>query len=278
MSNRRARWAGWFLLLGTLTARAEDGAAAKLPALYRLPPGASVKDGPPKGWTHRVVRSVPELKTGDTTSLPESSQRTATLFRTVIAADVRRQGGGFVLARVGVGNAVPVGDRELVVTSDGPREALATLGAVEKIVMRVAEGKLDQGRIVAATPTFALFRTPAVMIVGGRHADVDLHYALLVDPATGRLRTLAWAIPQDRSSPPAELVALDPDAEFRIPLDVRVTSRLGPLPVAWSFAMPKLPPGPPRDLPDEAARTLARADRQPPARLERLLRTLAGAM
>lgn len=251
---------------------AADG--SRVPGLYRLAPGGSVKDGPPKGWTARIIRSVPELATGDIESLPESSKQTATLLRTVIVADVRRGPSGFVLSRIGVGNAVPVGDRELITTTEGPAEALATLGTLEKLVLRLADSRLDEGRIVAATPTFALFRTPAVMILGGRHVDVDLSYAVLADAATGTLRTLAWASPTAAPSPPETVVELDRDATYPIPLDVRVNGRLGPLPISWSFALPELPPGRRLAVPDATARLLASPDRLTADRLERLLRGL----
>ena len=78
-----------------------------------------VDAGPPEGWSHRVIRSRPKLASGELASLPESAQVTATLLRTVITVDVVGRGSAYRLARVGVGNAVPVGGREVVVTSDG---------------------------------------------------------------------------------------------------------------------------------------------------------------
>ena len=48
------------------------------------------------------------------------------------------------------------------------------------------------GRITASTPTFALYRAPAAMVVAGQHHDGDVFYAFLVEPGTGALRTLVW--------------------------------------------------------------------------------------
>src|SRR5205823_10317789 len=116
-------------------------------------------------WSHRVIRSRPKLASGELASLPESAQVTATLLRTVITVDVVGRGSAYRLARVGVGNAVPVGGREVVVTSDGPEAVLSTLGVIDRVVIRAAESKIDQGRLIARTPTFALFRTPSVLVV-----------------------------------------------------------------------------------------------------------------
>lgn len=235
--------------------------AAEPPRLVRLEPGAEVRTGPPAGWTHRVIRSLPRLAKGDLSSLPDSARPTATLLRTVIAAEVvDSPGGTYRLARVGVGNAIPVGDREIVTTPDGPRFVLETLGLVERVVLRTADAKLDEGQLIARTPTFALLRTPSVLAVNGRHTDVDLHYGLLVDPVTGTLSTLVWAVPAGSRAAPAEITELSRDLSWSLTLDVRVSRRVGPIPVAWSFAMSALPPGRRLAVPEAVARTLTRLD------------------
>ena len=40
----------------------------------------------------------------------------------------------------------------------------------------------------------AILDTPSVMLVGGKHQKVTLRYMLLVDPRSGRLDTLLWAL------------------------------------------------------------------------------------
>lgn len=257
-------------------AAAEPGEKPGLPQLYQIAPGTAVEGKLPKGWTHRIVRSQPRLASGDLESLPDSARATATLVRTTVLADVERRGGSYELERVGVGNAVPVGDRELVVTLDGPQEAWDQLGVVDRVVVRVAQGKLDEGRLIARTPTFALLRTPSVMTIGGKHEDVDLHYAMLVDPKTGGIATLSWATPVGSGAIPDRVVALPPDPIFDVALDVRTTRALGPVPLAWSFAMNALPPGQPIQVPNATARLIAGAgtDEVPPAALERALKAL----
>src|SRR4051812_26902254 len=73
--------------------------------LVLLAPGTQVDRTLPPGWTHLVIKSVPRLASGDLDTLPKMATTTATLFRTVLLADVRPVGEGpdrrFVLRRIG---------------------------------------------------------------------------------------------------------------------------------------------------------------------------------
>ncbi|MEW4568193.1 hypothetical protein AB1L88_10020 [Tautonia sp. JC769] len=247
-----------------------------LPRLVHLEPGAEVGQGAPEGWTSRVVRSVPRLVSGDLASLPDSAGATATRFRTVITAEVappepRRRPARLV--RVGVGNAVPVGNRELVVTRHGPPEAFDSLGVVDRVVLIAAEAKLHRGRLIARSPTFALFQTPTVLVVEGKHREVNLHYALIVEPTTGALTTFCWPDPASDSGPIDAVLRLAPELSFDAGLDARVTRRIGPAPVSWSFAMTSPPPG--DRIPLGFGDATALTSHTDVDRLERMLRSLA---
>jgi hypothetical protein len=254
---------------------ADDGTG--LPQLARLEPGLSIAGAIPKGWTHRVIRSLPRLASGEVATLPDSAKASATLFRTLILAQVTMGPRGHALSWVGVGNAVPFGGREVVITPEGPEDVRASLSTVERIVANAADSELNRGRIVARSPTFALFRTPAKLVIDATHRDVDLYYALLVDPETGVLKTLTWATPAGEPPRPRRVVALPPDATFDCALDVAVTGKVGPLNVSWSFAMADLPEGRRIDVPADAVRSIGEvaAGRGEPTTLERILRGLA---
>jgi hypothetical protein len=254
---------------------ADDGTG--LPQLAHLDAGLSVAGAVPKGWTHRVIRSLPRLASGEIATLPDSAKASATLFRTVILAQVTKGPRGHALSWIGVGNAVPFGDREVIITPEGPEDVRASLSTVERIVANAADSELKRGRIVARSPTFALFRTPAKLVINGAHRDVDLYYALLVDPETGAMKTLTWATPAGEATHPRRVVALPPDARFDCALDVAVNGRVGPLNVSWSFAMADLPEGRRLDVPADSARTIGEvaAGRGEPATLERIWRELA---
>jgi hypothetical protein len=238
------------------------------PEMVRIAAGTVVGQRPPRAWSHLVLKSIPRLASGDLETLPRSAFRTATLFRTVILADVGRSADDparFVLRKVGIGLCVPDPPKGDVVVRSSRLEALGvSLGMVERFVLRTAEAELAKGRLIAAGPTFALCRGPAMMQVGQVHREVEISYAFLVNEHTGTLRVLAW--PQEVTkaglTPPMKLVELTPNLVFDCRLNVKAERLLGTVPVSWSFAMESPPPGKPVPITPDLARFLAR-DAQP---------------
>jgi hypothetical protein len=257
---------------GTVAAR---DARVRLPDLNLLTPGTQVDEGPPAGWTHLVIKSVPRLASGDLDTLPGTASTTATLFRTVVLAEVRPVGEGadrrFVLRRIGLGMCLPVRGHDTVVMRGSLAAQGIELGLVVRTVLDRAEQELRRGRLVARTPTFALFSAPAMMRVGNAHREVLLRYAFLVDPTTGALQTLVWAIAPEPAQRTAArtMVLLAPSLIFDCGLDVLAQRVLGALPVNWSFAMRGLPTGQPRALTPELQAWTVR-DVRTPAEAEQL--------
>ena len=247
--------------------------------LVSIAPGTVIANQPPKGWSHLVIKSIPRLASGDLETLPRTAFRTATLFRTVILADVGRSiddPAKFVLRKVGIGLCVPGPPKgDVVIHSSRLEELGVRLGMVEKIVLRSAEAELSKGRLIASGPTFALYRGPTMMQVGEVHQKVEISYALLVDERTGALRVLVWSQEATREglAAPAKLVELTPNLVFDCPLNVKAERLLGTVPVSWSFAMDNLPAGKPVPLSRELARCLAKDPRtSDPETMERALR------
>src|SRR4051794_35170883 len=182
---------------------AEAASGPHRPKKGHIPPGTHVGRTPPKGWSHLVVKSLPRLASGDLSTLPSSAARTATLFRTVILVDVGRlphDPGSIGLRRIGVGLSVPDRrGRDVVVEPGRDAEVGVELGLTDRIVLRAAENQLGRGGLAAATPTFALYRGPAPMAVGQEHHDIEVCYAMLVDPERGEMRTFVWG--QDLTAP-----------------------------------------------------------------------------
>jgi hypothetical protein len=261
-------------------ARSREGQVGR-PDLVLISPGTLTESRPPKSWSHLVIKSLPHLASGDLQTLPRSSFRTATLIRTVILADIVRSTDNparFVLKRVGIGLCIPnKAGRDVVVTSGRLAEIGISLGMIERMVLKSAEAELSRGRLVAATPTFALFRTPAVLREGREHHKVNVFYALLVDANSGALRTLVWAQNVRRAGALTSqgVVELEPDLVYDCPLDVMAERVLGTVPVSWSFAMEDLPPGQSRHLAPDLLRflSLATSGTPDPQVLERALRS-----
>src|SRR5207253_10218512 len=118
-----------------------------------------------------------------------------------------------------IGMCVPARDgpdEDIVVSSDRLQSLSIRLSTLEQIVLEVAESELVEARIIARTSTFALMRTPAMLVVAGKHPKVDLYYAFCVDRTTGRLSVGAWSmwpVPIDQPPPPA-LIVLAPKTRF----------------------------------------------------------------
>ena len=134
-----------------------------------------------------MVKSIPRLASGEKDSLPNGSAKTAAYFRTVILANVKpvdvdeRE---FELTQVGIGICVPrKGEEKDIVVAADRLEALGLhLSWVEKKVLDTLESEMAEGRIIARTPTFALFRSPATIVVAGNeHRKVNLNYAFCVE-------------------------------------------------------------------------------------------------
>jgi hypothetical protein len=243
--------------------------AATQPRLVYLQPGTRISDKPPKGWTHLVLKSLPRLASGDRASLPAGVSKMATFFRTAIVADIQPSDPDtkdFVLAQVGVGICVPQDEVHDVVVSSDRLDALGLhLSTVERLVLDAAEAELAEGRIIARTPTFALFRTPASLVVAGKHRKIALYYAFCVEGSTGQLCSAVWAMrPESEPQlPPSALVKLSAHAIYDCELDVKAKRILGAIPLSWSFAMRTLPPGVSVSVPADLGELIVATARRP---------------
>lgn len=239
------------------------------PRLTPLPVGMLIQDKAPKGWSHMVLKSLPRLESGDRDSLPASAAKTATLFRMVILADVKPTNvdeQDFVLERIGMGICVPRDeDQDIVVSSDRVDALGVHLSTVERLVLDSAEAEMAEGRIIARTSTFALFRTPATLVVGDKHRRIALYYAFCVEPKKGALKVAVWAMRPENEpqQPPAALVRLGKPPVYDCGLDVQAKRILGTVPYSWSFAMRGLPPGRSLRIPGPLGELITTAVRHP---------------
>ena len=197
-----------------------DSGRERRAELVSIAPGTVIANQPPKGWSHLVIKSIPHLASGDLETLPRTAFRTATLFRTVILADVGRSiddPAKFVLRKVGIGLCVPDPPKgDVVVHSSRLEELGVRLGMVERIVLRSAEAELAKGRLIASGPAFALYRGPTIMQVGQVHHKVEMTYALLVDERSGALRVacLVSRVRERRSGSAGEAGGDDTQSRF----------------------------------------------------------------
>ncbi len=240
--------------------------------LVFLPPGTLIGDKPPEEWSHLVLKSLPRLASGDKDSLPGDSAKTAAYFRTVILANVKPvdvDEKEFELTKIGVGICVPQkGQDKDVVVAAGRLDALGlgNMSWIRKMTLDSMEAELVKGRIIAATPTFALFRSPAtVLAAGDEHREVNLNYAFCVERGTGKLQVGLWtsALEAKASRPPQRMVRLQLDPIFDCKIDVREKKVLGVKIPMWSFAMSQLPPGAPVLVPRALGDQIVTMSRNP---------------
>jgi len=234
------------------------------PRLVHLDSGSRLEgQSAPQGWSHLVIKSIPELATGDLDTVSSQAFETARRIRPVIVADIRLSepefGPIYYLARVGVGICAPgqdgVSDRVISPASvEGTRGSWT---AKQRIILAAMAYEVSRTHLAAATPTLALIRSPNTFLIEGSHRKVESCQALLVDPRNGKLRVIVWLEDaQHDAREPAEVPARLVSAPiFDCPQDVHATRVLG-TPVAWSFAIRDLPPGTDLTLPAELAGSL----------------------
>jgi hypothetical protein len=227
------------------------------PRLVHLEPDSRLEgQSAPRGWSHLVIKSVPNLATGDLDTVSSQAFETARRIRPVVVADIRRSdpefGSGYYLARVGVGLCAPGqdGSGDRVISASSVEGTRGPWTAKQRIILTAMAYEVSRSQLAAATPTFALLRSPNTFLIGGSHRKVESYQALLVDPQTGRLEVIVWHDDAHHdASEPSELPArllLGP--VFDCPQDVHATKVLG-TPIAWSFAIRELPPGTDLTLP-----------------------------
>jgi hypothetical protein len=258
------------------------------PKLVYLKPGLRIAKKPPEGWSHLIIKSIPRLATGDLGSLPAGAKKTATLFRSVLLANVKPvdiNEKDFELTQVALGICIPDPqdeDKDIVVSADTlDALGLRHLTTVQRMVLDAAELEMAEGRIIARTATFALFRSPVTVLdrdLGGKHSKASLYYAFCVNRTTGRLDVAVWTM-KPESAPqlaPTTMIKLASAAVFPCELDVRARRILGTVPYSWSFAMRDLPPGRKLSVPHAIGQLIVETSRHPaesdPDELERLLR------
>lgn len=227
---------------------AEDTTTRSSPGLVFLAPGTRIGESAPKGWSDLVIKSVPKLQSGDVDSLPGFAGPSATMFRSVILADVKRARApraGFEIYRLGLGLCSPIKGVDTVVNSETGSEPPASLGLIDLQVLSIAEKELQKARLIARTATMAIIVAPSMLKSSERHQPIYLIYVILVDPLTGKVKTLlgSTAIEPTQREPLTYLNVLPPNLVDRCGLDVSATRLLGTLPVNWSFAMCRLPQG-----------------------------------
>ncbi|HSQ57023.1 MAG TPA: hypothetical protein VLM40_14895, partial [Gemmata sp.] len=119
--------AAWQFWPGTFSPPAwtnDYDVSAREPEL--IAPGTVVVDGPPKGWSHLVIKSLPRVKPGSESQIPAIWQsRTVRMMRwlfTAFVADVQPENRGgatrYHLRAIGLGLGTSVNGQDVVITPE----------------------------------------------------------------------------------------------------------------------------------------------------------------
>jgi len=172
-----------------------------------IAPGTVIERGPPAGWSHLVIKSLPRVRPTEVARLPsnrivsrdELVRRVAWMF-TAFAADVVPERHGHHtrsrIRAIGLGLGASVNGRDTVLTSDTAESLGSKLDilGIQKRTLDTGYRIQRQARVVIHGPSFALVDTPVTFRCDKKNRMVRFRYALLLDQPTGRLDVLAWRL------------------------------------------------------------------------------------
>jgi hypothetical protein len=217
-------------------------------------PGTVVERGPPAGWSHLVIKSLPRVKQSEKARVPTKLGREfviqkASWMFTVFTADVvpEKQGSHtrYRLRAIGLGLGANVKGRDIVLTAGTAERFGEPMDPIKKETLETGYGIQQQSRVVVHGPSFALVDTPVTFRCGERNRMVRFRYAMLVDPLGGRLDVFCWQIGAENGEC-ADLkraVLLNPNTidEAELVVDPAGFNDLG-IPNELAFGVDDLPP------------------------------------
>lgn len=253
-----------------------------------LAPGTVVGTGPPEGWSHLVIKSLPRVRPGTESQVPalarsQTVRMTRWMF-TAFAADVRPETRGAEtrhhLRAIGLGLGTSVGGRDVVVTPETAAAHGVRLDWITRQILTKGYQTQRLAVVVVQSPTFAVLDTPVWFRCGEANRLVRYRYALLVDAPTGRLDVVLWPLDAGGCFAALPAVRVAPNAvdEAELVPDPKGFDALGIASDA-TFGVDRLPtPSTPVSLPGDL-RPLAEQTRFSPEEartLEAALRSLPG--
>lgn len=239
-----------------------------------IAPGTLVERGPPAGWSHLVIKSLPRVRAGEVPKLPRNPlvsreklvEMTAWMFTAFAADVVREEQGGrsrYKLRAIGLGLGASANGRDTVFTADTAAQFGIELDFIRKEVITTSYRVQDRARVLALGPSFAVLDTPVTYRCGDRNRMIRFRYALLADTKTGALDVLCWRVGDEpEHSDLTRAVLLPPNLvdEPELVADPKGFSLAG-IPGELAFGVDALPPHRLEVPLPEALRALAGANR-----------------
>jgi len=173
--------------------------------LRRLPldeiaPGTVVGESSAQGWSHLMLIATPRIGVGDVNAIPRTALKYSSLCHFTILANVRDVGKGddhaFALDRVAIGCAIPIEEKQVVVTSS--QTFNGEVGFIGRRILEENEAILRTDfRQVVRTPTMLVFDAEGFVLYNKKHARMLIRHAIVVSPRDGKLSTFIWLMGSD---------------------------------------------------------------------------------
>lgn len=176
----------------------------------RIAPGTVVGEGPPAGWSHLIIKSLPRVRPDSREGIMPQAVGKASWMFTAFAANVTREelhGKAtyrFRAIGLGLGSRNKAG-LDVVVTPETAEqfgvEMKPEFGFVNinKEILTRGYATQDKAVEILHGHSFALLDTPVWYRIGERSKLCRYRYGLLVNTETGRLDTLTWRLNPDGS-------------------------------------------------------------------------------
>jgi hypothetical protein len=220
-----------------------------------IAPGTVVDAGPPAGWSHLVIKSLPRVRPADVPRLPTNVivsrddlvRRVSWMF-TAFTADVVPERHGahtrYRLRAIGLGLGARVNGRDTVFTLETAEQVGQKLDFIQKETLTTGARIQQQARVVVHGPLFALVDTPVSFRCGEKNRMVRFRYALLVDAPTGRLDVVSWRIgdASGACADPTRAVLLNPNTVDEADLIPDLSEFNLGIPNERAFGVDDLPP------------------------------------
>jgi hypothetical protein len=173
-----------------------------------LPPGTVVGDGPPPGWSHLVIKSLPRVRPEYHSQVDGLTIRMTTWLFTAFVADVTPDK-PHRLRDVALGLGTEVNGKHTVLDVPTAKDHGVELNWITKEILTKAHEAQALSRIVVHGPTMGLVDTAVWFRCGASNKQIRLRYALLVDSQTGQLDVLMWALAPPECRDPHEAAWLN---------------------------------------------------------------------
>ena len=244
----------------------------------RLKPGIVIGQEKDAGYSDLVTIVFPRLASGDIDSLPEFARHYASMFKFTVLANVlphQRDGQtDYLLEKVGIGFAMDINGKTVVVTKDTANSFGADLGMIDRGVLGGNEDCLEDVVQVARTKRLIIFDAEANMLIGEDHKKRVIRHLIWASPGTGKIGFLVWLM-KENGAGDYEIVApnmqlLPPGLREDRKIHVSNGGILSRIPTPDRFALVTIPQG--REIPfSQAMKRVAGKKKLSPADLTQLV-------